>query len=90
MEQITYRKKLKKFLRKFYSSDGTICVYLAGTNDKKPNGDVRFAAYRELKHPYDKWGVNLPSYIKEQDEKATQWLKKRLFPLRHGKISANG
>ena len=72
MEQITYRKKLKKFLRKFYSSDGTICVYLAGTNDKKPNGDVRFAAYRELKHPYDKWGANLPSYIKEQDEKATQ------------------
>nr|DAV06654.1 MAG TPA: hypothetical protein [Caudoviricetes sp.] len=72
MEKITYRKKLKKFLRKYYHSSGTIGVYLAGTNDKKPNGDVRFDAYRELKHPYDKWGASLPSYIKEQDEKASQ------------------
>ena len=73
MKQTKYRKKIRKWLGKFYKSAGTCNVYASGSNNKKPNGDVRDAALQELGHPFYAWGDELNAYILEverQEEEA--------------------
>ena len=69
MKQIEYRKKIRKWLGKFYKSAGTCNVYACGSNNKKPNGDVRYAALQELGHPFDAWGDKLNTYILRVEKK---------------------
>lgn len=68
MKQTEYRKKIRKWLGKFYKSAGTCNVYASGSNNKKPNGDVRFAALQEFGHPFYAWGDNLNAYILEVEK----------------------
>ena len=73
MKQTKYRKKLRKWLGKFFKSPGTCNVYASGSNNKKPNGDVRYAALQELGHPFYAWGDKLNAYIlgvEKQEEEA--------------------
>lgn len=68
MKQTKYRKKLRKWLGNYFKSAGTCNVYASGSNNKKPNGDVRYAALQELGHPFYAWGDNLNAYILEVEK----------------------
>lgn len=68
MKQTEYRKKIRKWLGKFYKSAGTCNTYACGSNNKKPNGDVRYAALQELGHPFYAWGDKLNAYILEAEK----------------------
>ena len=68
MKQTKYRKKLRKWLGNYFKSAGTCNTYASGSNNKKPNGDVRYAALQELGHPYYAWGDKLNAYILEVEE----------------------
>lgn len=68
MKQTKYRKKLRKWLGNYFKSAGTCNTYASGSNNKKPNGDVRYAALQELGHPFYAWGDKLNAYILEVEE----------------------
>lgn len=69
MEKKIYRNKLGKALKTFGLTDGTIGVYLAGTRNKKPHGDIRHAIskMKGVKHPYDCWGYALKDFFAQMN-----------------------
>ncbi|MBR8461499.1 hypothetical protein KDD93_07540 [Campylobacter sp. faydin G-24] len=69
MKSKKYREKLKKFLLSKGYAKGSVCVWLAGTNNKKPNGDIRYEAEKKLKHPFSAWGNNIKSFLREKELK---------------------
>lgn len=74
MESNKYKEKLKEALRSFGLSESSIVVYLAGSQDKKPNGEIRYAIsqMKGIKHPFDAWGLRIKEYLKTQEQKANK------------------
>ncbi|MDU6827778.1 hypothetical protein [Campylobacter sp.] len=72
MSKNIYREKLKKFLMTECGlAEGSVMVYLAGTNDKKPSGDIRYKVEKSrLKHPFNEWGLAIRPFLKEKSQKA--------------------
>lgn len=75
MKKKIYRPKLELFLIGKGLTKGSAGVYLAGSNNKKPNGDIRYDAEKELGHPYKKWGKAIVSYLKQRELEEQQKLK---------------
>ncbi|PPB58750.1 hypothetical protein CDQ71_00190 [Campylobacter hyointestinalis subsp. hyointestinalis] len=71
MKSNKYKEKLKEALRSFGLSESSIVVYLAGSQDKKPNGDIRYAIsqMKGIKHPFDQWGWKIKGYLQSQENK---------------------
>lgn len=74
MESNKYKEKLKEALRSFGLSESSIVVCLAGSQDKKPNGEIRYAIsqMKGIKHPFDAWGLRIKEYLKTQEQKANK------------------
>lgn len=65
-----YRLKLLKFLvEECGLAKSSAIVYLAGTNNKRPNGDIRYLAEKKLKHPFSMWGKNIIPYLQSKEQK---------------------
>ncbi|CUU67938.1 Uncharacterised protein [Campylobacter hyointestinalis subsp. hyointestinalis] len=77
MKSNKYKEKLKEALRSFGLSESSIVVYLAGSQDKKPNGDIRYAIsqMKGIKHPFNAWGLNMKEYLDAQEQKANKGKK---------------
>ncbi|PPB65673.1 hypothetical protein [Campylobacter hyointestinalis] len=71
MKSNKYKEKLKEALRSFGLSESSIVVYLAGSQDKKPNGEIRYAIsqMKGIKHPFDQWGCKIKGYLQSQENK---------------------
>lgn len=80
MESNKYKEKLKEALRSFGLAESSIIVYLAGSQDKKPNGEIRYAIsqMKGIKHPFNAWGLNMKEYLKAQEQKAAKRRKNEL------------
>lgn len=65
MEKLNYRKKLTLDLIDNGISPSSICVYLAGSKDKKPSKYLRLkiSLYGRTKHPEDKWGLEIKPFL---------------------------
>ncbi|ANE34364.1 hypothetical protein CHL_1017 [Campylobacter hyointestinalis subsp. lawsonii CCUG 27631] len=77
MKSNKYKEKLKEALRSFGLSESSIVVYLAGSQDKKPNGEIRYALsqMKGIKHPFNAWGLNMKEYLNAQEQKANKKAK---------------
>ncbi|CUU81668.1 Uncharacterised protein [Campylobacter hyointestinalis subsp. hyointestinalis] len=77
MKSNKYKEKLKEALRSFGLSESSIVVYLAGSQDKKPNGEIRYALsqMKGIKHPFNAWGLNMKEYLDAQEQKANKGKK---------------
>ncbi|CAD7288252.1 hypothetical protein [Campylobacter suis] len=71
MKKLDYRQKLANELKKFGLKDSSVNVYLAGSSDKKPARYIQLllAQNRAVKHPIDKWGLEIKPYLQEKAQK---------------------
>lgn len=65
---MSYKKFLIIFLVSQGLSESSARVYVSGTQNKKPNADVRYKAYIEFGHPFHAWGAKLKAYIEARNK----------------------